>query len=167
MSQAFSTVRKISIIIPLFIGTIGAFTANAMPVEEKPIVITSDTLIADNKKNIVIFEGKVTAKNEDITIYSDKMEVSYNNSSGKITKIQASGNVKAFKNERTIFSEEATYIGDEEKIIFTGEPKAVEGGNVIAGTEITFFIKKNHTMVKGARVVLKKGQGMENAFSPD
>jgi lipopolysaccharide export system protein LptA len=164
MSQAFSTVSKILIITSLFIGT---FIANAMPVEEKPIVITSETLIADNKKNIVTFEGTVTAKSEDITIYSDKMEVSYNNSLGKITKIHASGNVKAHNNERTIFSKEAIYIGEEEKIVFTGEPKAVDGGNVITGTEITYFIKKNRTMVKGGRVILKKGQGMRNAFSPN
>ncbi|MCK5511824.1 MAG: hypothetical protein KAI96_03390 [Thermodesulfovibrionia bacterium] len=164
MSQALFTVTKISIISSILIGI---FVVNATPIEEKPIVITSQTLIADNKKNIVIFEGKVTAKNEDITIYSDKMEVSYNNSLGKITKIRASGNVKVVKNERTIFSEEATYIGEEEKIIFSGEPKAVDGGNVITGTEITYFIKKNQTIVKDGRVVLKKGQGMNNAFSPN
>jgi lipopolysaccharide export system protein LptA len=164
MSQALFTVTKISIITSILMGI---FVANATPIEEKPIVITSQTLIADNKKNIVIFEGKVTAKNEDITIYSDKMEVSYDNSLGKITKIHASGNVKAFKNERTIFSEEATYIGEEEKIVFSGEPKAVDGGNVITGTEITYFIKKNQTIVKDGRVVLKKGQGMNNAFSPN
>ncbi len=164
MSQALFTVTKISIISSILIGI---FVVNATPIEEKPIVITSQTLIADNKKNIVIFEGKVTAKNEDITIYSDKMEVSYNNSLGKITKIRASGNVKAVKNERIIFSEEATYIGEEEKIVFSGEPKAVDGGNVITGTEITYFIKKNQTIVKDGRVVLKKGQGMNNAFSPN
>ena len=164
MSQALFTVTKISIITSILMGI---FVANATPIEEKPIVITSQTLIADNKKNIVIFEGKVTAKNEDITIYSDKMEVSYNNSLGKITKIRASGNVKVVKNERTIFSEEATYIGEEEKIVFSGKPKAVDGGNVITGTEITYFFKKNQTIVKDGRVVLKKGQGMNNAFSPN
>jgi lipopolysaccharide export system protein LptA len=132
--------------------------------KEQPIIITSQTLIADNNLNTVTFEGTVVAKNEDITIYSDKMEVFYNNSLGEITKIYASGNVRALKDARTIFSEEAMYLGEEDKIIFTGEPKAVDGENVITGTEIIYFIKKNRTIVKASRVVLKREHDIKNAF---
>ncbi len=124
----------------------------------KPIVITSQRLIADNKSNTVIFEGSVVAKSEDIIIYSDKMEVSYNNSQGEITKIHAYGNVRVHKKERAIFSKEAIYLGLEDKIIFTGEPKAVDGENVITGTQIIYFLKDDRAIVKNTNVILKKKQ---------
>jgi lipopolysaccharide export system protein LptA len=161
MLKALFIVRKFTLISVLFIISL---PVSAQADKEEPIIITSQTLIADNNLNTVTFEGTVVAKNEDITIYSDKMEVFYNNNLGEITKIYAHGNVRALKNDRTIFSDEATYLEDEEKIIFTGEPKAVDGENVITGTEIIFFIKKNRTVVKGSRVVLKKEKDFSDAF---
>ncbi|MBI5025556.1 MAG: lipopolysaccharide transport periplasmic protein LptA [Nitrospirae bacterium] len=124
--------------------------------EKKPIIITSKTLTADNKTNTAIFEGSVVAKTEDITIYSDKMIVYSDNTRNKITKIEASGNVRAHKKERAIFSKEATYYEEDEKIVFTGEPKAVEGENVVTGTKITYFIKDDRSIVEGSRAFLKK-----------
>ncbi len=151
MSKVFFTVNSILISLAL----ICIFTAVAIA-EGESIVITSQMLTADNKKNVAVFEGTVVAKSDDITINSDKMEVFYDNSEGKITIIRAYGNVKVFNEERAIFSQEATYFGQEEKIIFTGEPKAVEGKNIITGTEIVYFIKENRAIVKGSRVILKK-----------
>ncbi len=141
---------------PQFLTGFTAFAAASdVEVEKKPIVITSQTLTADNKSNIAIFEGSVVATTDDITIYSDKMTVFYNNSEKKITKIDAIGNVKVHKDEKAIFSKKATYLGEEEKIIFTGNPKAVEGENVITGTQIIYFLKDDRVIVEGSRVVLQ------------
>ncbi len=164
MSKVLFTVSKIFIISLILFGISAASTP---AVEEKPIVITSQTLTADNKNNVVTFEGSVVAKNEDLTIYSDKMEVSYNSSLKQVTKIHASGNVKALKSQHAIFADEATYSGPEEKIVFSGMPKAVDGENVITGTEIIYFLKENRTLVKGSRVVLKKKSGTKNALTSD
>ncbi len=164
MSKVLFTVSKVFII---FFILFGISTASTTAVEEKPIIITSQTFTADNKNNVVIFEGSVAAKNEDLTIYSDKMEVSFNSSRKQITKIHASGNVKALKNQQAIFADEATYSGQEEKIVFSGTPKAVDGENVITGTEIIYFLKENRTVVKGSRVVLKKKSGTKNALTSD
>jgi len=165
MSKAFFTVNRILII---FLISVIFFSADGRAAETKPaIVITSQTLTADSKNNIVIFEGRVVAKKEDITIHSDKMKVYYNNSLGEIKKIYAYGDVKAFKDERAIFSEEATYLGEDERIVFRGKPKAVDGKNIITGTEIIYFIRENRTIVKDSRVVLKKEQGIGNALSPN
>ncbi len=141
------------------------FAAHAAPLieqaEKKPIIITSQTLTADNKNNTAIFEGSVVAKTDDITIYSDKMTVFYDNSESRIKKIHAIGNVKVHRNERAIFSNEATYLDDEEKIIFTGDPKAVEGENLITGTQIIFFLKDDRALIEGSRVILQNKQGQK------
>lgn len=123
--------------------------------EKKPIVITSETLTADNKNGTAIFEGKVVAKSDNVTMYSDKMTVFYDNSRNKVTQIHAQGHVKVRKDERALFSDEATYLEEDEKIIFTGNPKAVDGENVISGTQIIFYLKDDRAEVQGSRVVLQ------------
>jgi lipopolysaccharide export system protein LptA len=159
MSRLFSIVNCILIIFSL------CFIAPAAPLIEKagkkPIVITSHTLTADNKNNTAIFEGSVIAKTDDITMYSDKMTVFYDNSESRVKKIHAVGNVKVHKKERAIFSNEATYLDDEGKIIFTGNPKAVEGENLITGSQIIFFLNEDRAVVEGSRVILLHKQGMK------
>ncbi|MBI5058098.1 MAG: hypothetical protein HZB61_15920 [Nitrospirae bacterium] len=129
--------------------------------EKKPVVITSQTLTADSKSNTAVFEGSVVAKTNDITIYSDKMTVFYNNTESKINRIEASGNVRVIKKERAIFSDEAVYLEEEKKIIFKGNPKAVEGENIITGTEIIFFLKDDRAVVEGSKVILQNKQGLK------
>ena len=129
--------------------------------EKQPIVITSQSLTADNKKNIAVFEGSVTAKSEDLTIYADKMTVYSDPHENNIKKLHAAGNVKVHKNETTLFADEALYFNDEEKIIFSGNPKAVQTGNVITGTEIVFYLKDERAIVKKSRVVLQNKKGLK------
>lgn len=92
---------------------------------KRPITITASTLNTDNKAHTALFEGSVIAKSETMTIFSDKMLV-YHSEGGKITKIEIDGHVKLVKGEWMITSEEATYFADEDKVIFTGQPKAVK-----------------------------------------
>lgn len=150
MSKAYFTVSQILIFAVLVFTCAGTIAA-----EDEPIVITSQMLTADNKKDVAVFEGSVVAKSGDTVINCDKMEVYYSDSKEKITKIRALGNVKVNKKERAIFSKEATYFWQEDKIVFTGEPKAVEGENVITGTEIVYFLKENRTIIKNSHVVIK------------
>lgn len=123
--------------------------------KKKSITITSETLTADNKTSTAVFKGSVIAKTENITIYSDRMTVFYNDSKNNVTKILASGNVKVHSKERVIFSKEASYFNDEEKIVFTGNPKVVEGENVITGTQIIYFLKDDRAVIEGSRVILQ------------
>jgi len=159
MLKPFSIVSCLLIIFSLIITV----TASALDdkKEKPPIVITSQSLTADNKKNIAIFEGSVVAKSEELTIYSDKMTV-YSDTDGKnIEKLHAAGNVKVHKNETTLFADEALYFNIEEKIIFSGNPKAVQKGNVITGSEIIFYLDDERAIVQKSRVILQNRKGMK------
>jgi len=128
---------------------------------EKTITITSETLTTDNRHNTAVFEGTVVAKTNDITIYSDRMIVYYSDAENNVEKIHASGNVRVHSKEKALFSKEASYINSEEKIIFTGNPKAVEGNNVITGTQIIYFLKDDRAVIEGSRVILQNKQEQE------
>lgn len=129
--------------------------------EKKSVVITSQTLTADNKNNTAVFEGSVVAKTGDITIQSDKMSVIYDESENNIDRIQATGNVRVHKDERALFANEAVYFDADEKIVFTGDPKAVEGKNVISGTKIIYYFRDDRVVVEGSKVVLQDKEGLK------
>lgn len=133
-----------------------AFTAlgESVPIEQKgPTVITSLTLTADNNSHTALFEGAVVAKTGDMTMYSDRMLVYYT-VEGKVKKIEADGHIKLLKGERIITSESAVYNADEEKLIFTGQPKAIEGNNIVSGSKMTYLIKENRSLVENSRVYM-------------
>lgn len=121
----------------------------------KEIVITSKSLITDNKNSTALFEGSVVAIADSVTIYSDSMKVSYSSAESRVVEIHASGNVRAHNNEKAIFSQEATYSANEGKITFTGSPKVVDGENIITGEKIVYFIKDDRAVVEDSRVILK------------
>ena len=129
--------------------------------ENKSITITSETLTADNKNSTALFEGSVIARTRNISSHSDKMTVYYNESGNNVKQILASGNVKVHSDKRAIFSKEASYFNDEEKIVFTGNAKAVEGGNVITGSKIIYFLKDDRAVIEGSRVILQNNKALK------
>ncbi len=151
----------INILFLLLISSL-CFSVTAAEITENnkktPIIITSRTLTADNKNHTAVFEGSVVAKTSEITMLSDRMTVTYDNQGSRISKIHANGNVKVYNNERVIFSKEAVYIDNEEKIIFSGNPKAVEGENFITGKQITFYLKDNRAVIDESRMILQNNQ---------
>jgi lipopolysaccharide export system protein LptA len=126
-----------------------------------PITVTSSRLTADNKAHTALFEGSVVAKTETMTIYSDKMLVYYSEA-GKVTKIDVDGHVKLIKGERVITSDAATYFADDqERVIFTGQPKAVEGNNVVTGTKMIYLMKEDRYFVDNSKVFMEKGSAVK------
>ncbi|MCX7988990.1 MAG: lipopolysaccharide transport periplasmic protein LptA [Thermodesulfovibrio sp.] len=125
----------------------------------EPIIITSQSLINDNKAKTATFDGNVVAKKGDVTLNANKMIVYYEEEEkgGNIKMIEAVGNVKLQKAERLITAHKATYFPEpEEKVVFTGEPRVTEGKNLITGEKITFFIKDDRAIVEKSKVYLKE-----------
>ncbi|TAN39357.1 MAG: hypothetical protein EPN25_11885 [Nitrospirae bacterium] len=129
--------------------------ADEKPKMKGPITVTSGMLSVDNKEHTALFEKNVVAKTSDMTMAADKMLIFYKEGSGDVTKIEASGNVRMFKETRAITSQNATYYADGEKVVFTGEPKAIDGENVVTGSLMTYFIKEDRSSIENSRVFLK------------
>jgi len=123
--------------------------------QRRPITITAKTLTADSKNHTATFEGSVVAKTGDLSMYSDRMVVYYDDANKKIHKIVATGNVRVVKGNRALFSEKAIYMDREQQIIFSGNPRVVEGNNIITGRGITFYIDEDKAVVEGSRVILQ------------
>jgi len=93
---------------------------------KKNTVITCDGDVQfDYEKNVAYFNTNVVVVTEDGTIVADKITVNLDPETKKLTTIVATGNVKIFKEGNTIYSDRATYIEAEKRIILSGKPKIV------------------------------------------
>lgn len=142
------------------------FTASSFAAEKQkakvPTVITSETLTTDSKAHTALFEKNVVAKKGDMTLYADKMLVYYSDEKGSsnIKRIDAEGNVKLVKGDRVVTSKFAVYFADpEEHVIFTGDPRATQGENVVTGTKMTYFMKDDRSIVENSKVLLVERKG--------
>jgi lipopolysaccharide export system protein LptA len=138
----------------------------------RPIVVTSDTLEADNKNKLATFSGNVISKQEQqgkdpIIIYCDKMVVYYSEDTGKkpspsqtnrgekknmteqnrVERIVATGQVKIVQGKDVATGESAIYYNAEQRIVLSGNPKVWQGKNLVKGEEITVWIKENRSLV--------------------
>lgn len=138
----------------LFVPAMQSGAENQKANVKGPITITSESLTADNKAHTALFEKNVTAKTTDLTIHADKMLVFYKED-GVVTKIEATGNVRVLREARIITSKSATYYADEEKVLFTGEPRAMDGDNIVSGTKIIYFMGDDRFLVENSKVILK------------
>ena len=105
-----------------------------------PITIKSNEMTADNKGKTAKFSGKVVAKQGDITIFSDTLIVNYADKSGEVEKVEAGGNVRIVQMNRTGFADQAVYDSRNGRIVLTGSPRVMQGGDSISGKVITYYL---------------------------
>lgn len=138
-------------IISLWCLTPASAVPAAIPADKDrsslPITVKSNEMTADNKEKTAVFSGKVVAKQGDITIFSDKLVVNYRDKGGEVDKVEALGNVRIIQSNRTGFADHAVYDSRSGRIVLTGTPRVVQGGDSISGKVITFYVNENKSDV--------------------
>jgi len=155
----YTLIRSSLIFLAFFVLIINPIFAEEKKETSEPIIITSKTLINDSKAKTATFEDNVVAKRGEVTLYAKKMIVYYEDEQkdGSIKMIEAIGDVKLIKGDRVITSRKATYYPEpEERVIFTGEPRATEGKNLVTGETITYFMKDDRSLVEKSKAYLKE-----------
>jgi len=148
------------------------FFVHASPIEAKdqdaPTRITSEKMEVDNKKNIIIFTGKVFVtkgrveiRADKLILHPDKKKNEENNKisektnllgTGKMQKIIATGNVLLNQDRKKFATGDKLNFDDKRRIaILTGNAKAWEGKNQVIGNKIVMYLNENKTIVHGAK----------------
>jgi lipopolysaccharide export system protein LptA len=117
--------------------------------KSQPIDVTSDKVESYWKENLVIFKGNVIARQKDMVIYADSLEVVTHEDGKGIERVTAGGNVKIQQGPRVAHCQKAVFYNLDQKLVLTGDPKVSEGDNIVLGDEIIFDIDKNRVEVKG------------------
>ena len=124
-----------------------AFAAPAS--SKEPLKIKSDSLHADNEKRTATFEGKVVARQGDLTLYTDRLVVSYSADGHELSRVEAFGNVRILQTNRQATGAHAVYEPKEARILLDGSPRVVQGADVITGKLITYYVNEQRSVVTG------------------
>jgi len=165
--------RIVTIIIFLCLAT---FSSNLYAAGEgrsgQPISIKSNELITDGKGRTATFIGKVVAKQNDMTIYADKLVVYNAEQGGDVDKVEAFGNVRIVQQNRIGTSGRAVYSNKEGMISLFDNPRVNQGKDVVTGKVITYFITEEKSVVTGGpdsrvnAVIYPKTKGKDGDRSP-
>lgn len=113
-----------------FSGVLGNGSGEKKQVSDKPqktkTLITCDGEVQfDYEKNQAYFNKNVKVANDEGNINADKITIDLDPSTKKVGQIVCEGNVKITRGENITYSDRATYLEAEKKIVLTGAPKLV------------------------------------------
>jgi len=154
-----------------------AFSGYSKENANKPIDIESDTLAVDDKKQVAIFKGNVTAVQGDYTLRAKELEVIYERApeekpkpgspkpvaaaktpaaagaatpagQGQIKFIKALGKVYVTsKEDQNATGNEAYFDVKAQKITMTGDVTLVQKGNIIKGEKLAIDLETGRAIV--------------------
>lgn len=137
--------------LPLFLALwVLVPAAFAAPVATRePLTIKSDALRADNEKKTATFEGKVVARQGDLTLYADRLVISYSGDGKELSRAEAFGNVRIHQGPRQASGAHAVYEPKQARIVLDGSPRVTQGSDVITGKLITYYVNEQRSEVTG------------------
>jgi lipopolysaccharide export system protein LptA len=115
----------------------------------RPISVKADELKADNKGKTATFIGRVVSKQDDVTIYSDKLVIYYGEQQEQVDKIEAIGNVRIVQTNRIGTGGHALYENKEGKVTLTINPKVTQDKDSVTGKVIVYFLDEDRSLVTG------------------
>jgi lipopolysaccharide export system protein LptA len=113
------------------------------------IRIKSDELQTDTKARTATFTGRVVARQGDMTIYADRMVVTYASGSDDLEKVELFGNVRIVQQDRIGTGSHGLYDSVSRRITLDGNPRVVKGNDSVTGKVITYGLDDESSVVTG------------------
>jgi lipopolysaccharide export system protein LptA len=113
------------------------------------IRIKSDELQTDTKARTATFTGRVVARQGDMTIYADRMVVTYASGSDDLEKVELFGNVRIVQQDRIGTGSHGLYDSATRRITLDGNPRVVKGNDSVTGKVITYGLDDESSVVTG------------------
>jgi lipopolysaccharide export system protein LptA len=117
--------------------------------KKEAIIITSDRMELDRKKNTISYKGKVVAVRGDATMRSETLTATYDSGMVRLKKVIAEGKVRVTQGGRVATSVKAVFNSQDNTISLVGNPSVRQGKNQISGSRIILFINEDRVVVEG------------------
>lgn len=160
--------RSIAVALVLVLCLAGTPGAQQSPLSsplnsDDPVQISADTMEADNRNRMFVFEGDVKVVQGDTVMTSKRLKVWYEDddtaaaeaageNGSRIRDIEAEGNVVILFDGRTAKSERALYSAEKNTLTLLGENASiVDGKNTISGAKITLYRAQDRITVESSR----------------
>jgi len=116
-----------------------------------PIQVKSDELTADNNKRSATFIGNVVATQGDLTLFADKLVITYGEQGKELVRAEAFNNVRFVHGARKGEAAHGVYDLAKGTIVLDGRPKIIQGENLISGEVITYYPNEERSTVSGGQ----------------
>ncbi|MDB9697743.1 hypothetical protein OAA80_07085, partial [Amylibacter sp.] len=114
-----------------------------------PVEITANNLSINQSSNSAIFEGTAYVGQGSLRLSADKIVVNYNQDTGKVTSVEATGKVIFTNGEDIAEAESAIYNIDSGLLSMSGNVLLVQGKSTISGNYLDMDILKNIANLSG------------------
>jgi len=151
-------IRKSLIIFLIIAGSLIPLSSQGADPDNsgEPIHIEADRMISQEQDNSVVFLGNVDARQGDITIRADEMTVYYTqdknkkakNSSSQVKRLICKKNVEITQGDWLGTGERMDYYAKDRKVVLSGNAKAWQGQNMVAGKTIIYYLDEKRSIVE-------------------
>ncbi|MEJ5299983.1 MAG: lipopolysaccharide transport periplasmic protein LptA [Thermodesulforhabdaceae bacterium] len=127
---------------------------------DSPIQLNSDRMVFDEKKRVVVFEGHVVVRRDDVTITADRLYI-YGKQGEQVVmdkplgeqldRIELEGSVRIVQGTKVASSDKAIYYVGPQKVLLVGNPVVAQGQDRISGQMITIYLKEGRSVVEGGQ----------------
>ncbi|WP_429885008.1 lipopolysaccharide transport periplasmic protein LptA [Geoalkalibacter halelectricus] len=124
-----------------------ALAAVADAAQERPIEVTSERMEMLSAPRRVLFSGEVVARQDDVVIYADRMQVFFREGEDSVARILAEGRVRIVQGERTAIGDSGVFHRDQSIVVLTGNPRVYQGKDFVEGEEITVYLEEERSVV--------------------
>ena len=114
-----------------------------------PVEITANNLSINQSSNSATFEGTAYVGQGSLRLSADKIVVRYNQDTGKVTSVEATGKVVFTNGEDIAEAESAIYKIDSGLLSMSGNVLLVQGKSTISGNYLDMDILKNIANLSG------------------
>src|SRR5687768_10955292 len=117
--------------------------------KKDPIYITSDWMEVDQKKNTIVYKGRVVAIQSEMTMRSETLTAVYDPEMKQIKQIIAEGKVNATQGNRLATGDRAIFDEKAKTVTLTGNPVMRQGNSQITGSRIIYYIEQDRAIAEG------------------
>ena len=139
------------------LGVVQAAELGGWAEGKEPIQIDSESLEARADEGLVVFRGEVVARQGEMTLQADEVAVHADPGTGEIRTVEARGSVRIQRGETVASGQQGTFDVAAGVLTLSGEAKAWQGRNVVAGRRIVLHLGDNRMEVEGASGILYPG----------
>ena len=117
--------------------------------KKDPIYITSDWMEVDQKKNTIVYKGRVVAIQSEMTMRSEILTAVYDPEMKQMKQIIAEGKVNATQGNRVATGDRAIFDENAKTVTLTGNPVMRQGNSQISGSRIIYYIEQDRAVAEG------------------
>ncbi|AKS47653.1 lipopolysaccharide export system protein LptA [Octadecabacter temperatus] len=123
-----------------------------------PLEITSDSLSVDQDNGTAIFQGNVLIGQGDLRLNAGRVQVVYNDASGDISRLSASGGVTFVTATEAAESSNAEYNLDAGTLVLSGDVLLTQGNSAISANSMRINLSDGSAQMEGrVRTIFNQG----------